>query len=562
MFQLIKNHYQIVILSIVIGLVSFLPQIIARNSLGEDFKGIYPTVNDDEIYYLARGQEIVDGHYFLTNPYLWEHKDESPMQFWLPDFLVAWPLKILNINISQGYRFYDFLMPVVLALLVYAIVFSFTERKNLALLGTVVINLGLFLSLFNRGPSPQFIFIFWLLLALFLVLFEKTKANKYFVLSAVTFGLLFYMYPYYWTYYVILFVIYFVLKVFFERNFVWKKYLFMFLGAGVISIPYFILYWQSTNLPFYQESVVRLGLLNTHFPSGFSIVFWGMVVLALFGLSFYKKKITINKFSLLLFSGTLAAMIAVNQHIITGKNLEFSSHYYHLSIVWYVFSAFYIISFWLENKKFIWLGRLAVLLVAGASIYSAIGVVYSQTKVSNSEKDLQKYGPVLEWLKINTEKNSVIWADQKLSALIPAYTSNNVFYAREANLFFISDQEVKERFIINNYWSDFTDEFIKDNERAIWGTQYINSYAHLQSKNKIRGLVGLSKIESERLPELEINNFKSKSESLKKDSIDNLLKNYRVDYIVVDKFNDDFRIEDIDLPRPLVEFDNISIYSI
>lgn len=538
MYKIIKEHYLAFVLALFIGVITLVPQLLAIKNLGDRWQGVYPIVNDDEVYYLARGQEIVDGYYFLSNPYLYEHKDGSPMQFWLPDFLLAYPLKILNVPVVLGYKFYDFIWPVLLALLSYVIIFNLSGSKKLSLLGTAFLHVGMFLNLFNRSPSPQFIFIFWLALALFIILYEKTAHKKYLILSTLTFGLLFYMYPYYWTYYVILFFVYIILRFLFERKFAWKNYFFLLLGGGLISIPYFISLWQSSKFPFYKESVVRLGLLYTHFPSGIRIVFFGLLILGFFIWSAYKKRLTLNNISLLILSGVLACIIAVNQHIITGKNLEFSSHYFHLSVAWYVFSFAYLISVWLPlRKNAVWLARSVSLFLIGWIVFSMVSTVNAQIKPNQQEIEWQKYGPILDWLRENTVKDSVVFANQELSSLIPAYTSDNVFYAREANLFFISNNEIEERFILNHYWDDFTDDFIKKNERSIWGTQFINNYIHNQSKNKVRKIFGLKLSQYERLPQVEIERIKKIAVELKNDDFFKLIKKFKIDYLIWDKKN-------------------------
>lgn len=64
MYKIIKEHYLAFVLALFIGVITLVPQLLAIKNLGDRWQGVYPIVNDDEVYYLARGQEIVDGYYF------------------------------------------------------------------------------------------------------------------------------------------------------------------------------------------------------------------------------------------------------------------------------------------------------------------------------------------------------------------------------------------------------------------------------------------------------------------------------------------------------------------
>ena len=164
MINFLKKHFGIILLAIVVSIFTFGPQLFAINKIGNDFRGVYPINTADDIYYLARAQDISDGHNFLANPYLYEHKDSSPMQFWLPDYIMAKPLAIFGVEPAIGYIFYDLLLSIILVILIYSILFSLTKNRLLSLSATTFLHLGLFLVVFSRAPSPQLNFIFYLLL--------------------------------------------------------------------------------------------------------------------------------------------------------------------------------------------------------------------------------------------------------------------------------------------------------------------------------------------------------------------------------------------------------------
>ena len=563
MFKIFKKHYLVILLAILIALLTFLPQILSINSMGDDWQGIYPINTADDIYYLARAQDVIDGHTFLSNPYLYEHKEGSPMQFWLADYILAKPAGLLGVNVAEVYMFYDLILVIILVLLTYSIFYSLSKNILLSLSGSTFLHIGLFLSRFNRCPSPQFNFIFWLLLFLFLIKYIKTNKKIYIILSGLSFGLLFHLYTYYWTFWLCLLGILFLVNFFLDKKRS-RDYFYVILIGMTIGIPYFIMMFKSVKLPFYNESIYRLGMIDTHFPSGFKIVALAFLILILFFYLWKKKIVRYNQLSLFLLIGTISTVICVNQHIITGKNLEFSSHYWVLSVFWFAFSFVYLFNKALQRKKNNKvIAIILFILILSFSFLNAKEKMISDTQAKEYEINWQRYVNTFDWLNNNTELDTVVYANSDLSKLIPVYTHNNIYYSRFANLFFISSKEVQERFVINNYWDEFTEDYILENQRYIWGVHYIDEYGHNQSKNKIKKLLGLKVNEIKAVPQFEIDTFMSLKEEVKGVGIEDNLSKYRVDYIVWDKIkNPHWLVEDLKALEEVFESNEIVIYKI
>ncbi len=562
-----KNTIIVALVAVVIGLLSILPQFFAISNMGDQWQGIYPDVNDDEMYYLARGQEVVDGHIFLANPYLYEHKDGSPMQFWLPDFLLAKTVDIFGMSVPFGYKIFDFILPVIIFILSYLIFKKITRSLSVSLAFTTVLSGGLFLSLFNRTPSPQFIFIFFLLGIYFFLSFLDSNKNKYILLTALSLVGMVYMYPYFWTMFIVVVILYGLIQWLVDSREDIRKVIHIILITLLLSIPYFLIQINSMSLVFYDESLIRLGMLNTHFPSGFKIVILGTLISGIFLYLFFNKKIKPEKLPLFLLSASIGSVTVMNHHIITGKNLEFSSHYELGAMYLFFFSLAYL---WIHFYKSINsklnknLFRNISWVVMGIVLYLiTIPVIQSQIHASPDEIARQRYAPVLEWINSNINNDDVVYTTDELSKIIPAYTQANVFYAREANLFFISDEEVKERFIIQHYFEDIDEDFIRSNERAIWGTQYINKWGHNQSKVRLASLFGKENMfVIERLPMSEINKIKEKSHMLQKQEFTDLIELYRVDYIILDKSYNNLYFADLKNIKKVFESAYFLIYEL
>ncbi len=442
----IRRQWPALLLAVLVGMATLLPQMFSVRAMGERFSGIYPELNNDERYYASRGQEVRDGHYRLSNPYLFEHKDGPALQFWLPDFILAKSAEALGFSAHEASLFYDFLFPAVLTLLTYSIAFFLTENIRLAVASAILLHFGIFLELFNRPVSPQFNFIFFLTLFLSLVRFIQTKKVSWGIAGTIALGALFHVYTYYWTYFFVLLPVFIFLSlVVLRKNFRRAPFFFIMAGAVVIGIPYFFQMIESTRLPFYSETIARLGMIPTHFPSGIYIVIPGALLVFCFFLLFWKNILPRTELALFVFSAVLAAPIVTNQHVLTGGNLEFSSHYLSLSVFVFVFAAAYLLRYaadFLEKGRRELVLWAIVLIVSAASLPNAYRTVRAQSFVSPALYSEQRYGKVLSWLNENTEKDSVIVSDEPLSVLVPAYTHDNVFFAREANLHFMSDEEV------------------------------------------------------------------------------------------------------------------------
>ncbi len=546
MWQTIKQHKWAVLVAICLGALVWLPGWLKVYSF-DNWQGVYPQINDDEVYYHARAQEVFDGYYFLTNPYLYEYKQGSPMQFWLPDFLLAKPLAMIGVDHWVGYRWYDLFLPMISFLFAYAIFYAISKRPGLSLAASIWLFFGMFLYLFNRGPSPQFSFIFWLSLALALFLYAKRGKAIYLAGVVLSLGLLFNLYPYYWTFYLVLLVLFVMGELWlkikqdgFGVSQLVRRWL-VVVGLSVVGgIPYFLGLWRSLQLPFYDESLRRLGMVATRFPSAVKITIPGIILVGIFVWLWRRRHLQVNRLNWLLFSGTAAAVIVTNQHLITGENLEFSSHYYLGSMFWFAFVVVYLLKVVYDNQSISlpkW-SRVAVVIVGSYLVlFNIYSTLSAQLVWRPDEINWQRYGKVISWLKQNTEPDQVVFANDQLSSLIPAYTSNNVFYAREANLFFMPNAEVWERFILNHFWDNLLDDsFIKQHERPIWGTYYINRYGHKAKWQRIGQRLGLQVEPIERLPQIEIDKFKQLAQTVQSKQFIDQVKKYKLDYIVWDSY--------------------------
>ncbi len=561
----IKQHWAAIVVSLIFGILMVLPFFYFQAKLGNNFKGILPEIVNDENFYYARVKDIVDGYSTLGNAYLFEHKNELPQQLFLAEWLLAQPIKLFGAGVNTAHLLYNFLFPAIAFILTYLALYLILKSRFRSLIFSSFLFFGLYLLAFIRPISPQFNFIFWLTQFIFLwLLIENPKSRKLLLLNILNFGLLFYIYPYYWTFYLILFGLLFVIY-FIKSRALSFAILKIAAGGFILGLPYFYLNYLASKLPYYTETLTRLGMIYSHFPSGFRIVFWSALGFAFFGWFLWKKIINLDIKTIFFISGILASVIAVNQHLITGKNFEFSSHYDMGAMFFLVFGGVYLIGNYLKKLSNTTIQRcivvFAALMVSGAIFYSLFDYSKRAFTISEGAVYQQNYASIFDWLNKNTPKDSVVYANADLSRLIPVYTANNVFYVREANLFFISDQEVLDRFIISNFFDDFNKDFITKNVRSVYGVRYIDAYGHAIQGNKLRRLLGIKPELEIYLPENAIQKVLSHAKELQSGDFIKELKKFKIDYLIWDKNkNPEWKIgEDFD---PIFNANNIVIYGI
>ncbi|MBI5765891.1 hypothetical protein HZA71_01540 [Candidatus Falkowbacteria bacterium] len=570
---MLKRHSLAIIFALLVGFFYVMPQLAFQVSLGDKFQGVYRVVNDDELYYMARAREVVDGHYFISNPYFAEYKNGLPMQVFLPDLISAMPAKVLNIRIYPLYEFYDFLLPALLFFLTYLIFYVLIKDRFWSLFLSGWIFLIKYFFMFNRPISPQFVFIFAVTLILLLIKIIKNseaKNNLLIFLAAVNFGFLFHIYPYLWTYFstvLVLLIIYYL----WQKNFyLFKKFLIIFISGIIIGLPYFYQTWRAGKAEFFQDTMARLGMIYTRFPSGIWIVIPSLILLALLVYLYLKNRQNPSSYDLKAFFtvAILSAIINVNQHIITGKNFFFSSHYEIIAYLLVVFALAYIL--WSSEKiaflmkmRFIKVLALIIIIVNFIPIFNKI---YDFD--FNEAVKIQQWQLAFDWLNRNTKKDEVVMANDEISNYLPSYTHNNVLFNVNGKLFFMSTEEILDRFALNNFWQkDFSNDFVKLKILSVYGYRNKALAGRAKQKNKIAKIFNFPQKPLDDLyyPPEQIKTILDYFKNIKEADWLNGLKKYQVKFLVLDNNQDGLLLKNISkygFMQSVFLNNNVSIYKV
>src|SRR3989344_4794406 len=460
----LRENYLALTLAIIVGLIYIGPQILFIYSLGEDYRGIPMMKTPNEDFYLARIQEILDGHPLVGSSAFYEYKGEWPMQPPTVVMIYALPSLIFGFLPASVLVESKFVLPFILFLAVYLLIRgltgnnqSFSNKVN-AVAGALLVTLGYDLidyrSLWRLfGGAEPGGFLLWarpvnpIMGAVFLMLFlfcvwrviRKTSRPKTCVLFASIFlALMMASYFFSWGMAVsvlgVLCLIYLT-----KRDYgTVKKFAFIILLAVILALPYWYGVFQASQSEWYADSVLRNGLFYTHYPLLNKLMLAVLAVYAVIvflpllkqsaGSSIREKLSTLEDWHWFSLAFILGSLWVYSQQVVTGMTVwpyHFVQYSIPLAMVVIMALLYNVLR---EKSKFLW--ALAVLVAAFSSVFYGI---YVQASVYNrfySEyESRQSFAPVFEWLN-QREKDCVVLVSigknerdfALLSGLIPAFT--------------------------------------------------------------------------------------------------------------------------------------------
>jgi hypothetical protein len=507
---------------------------------------------DDEGHYLARAKEAADGHTNLGNVFLSEHKDNPGVLYGLVENTAGFMSRASGVSVPAIFATNDFFFPAIGFLALYFLFFAVTKNKKSALVYSAVFY-AMFLYWFGRPIQPQlgFIFLaagFWLIWKIF----EADVPNpRLSVLLGLCIGLLVYLHLHYWT---PLFVLYSLL-VFFNavrrKSFApFKNSCVTFFTFGIVVIPYGIIMSKVVSHPLYGETIQRWGMLNTHLPATYvnvAMLFFAFLVVLLNG-SRLKNQSPQN--FIFAVSLPISGVIVNWQNVITGKYLQFSSHYYLVVVLIVIttlaitFPSSSVFRDWGKNNfKTKCLNGAGI----GLAIFLTIFIFYKQWSVftrgvtvradKTHMAELQSYRPLFDWLNSTTKPDSVILVlDEKFFEYVPIYTKNNLYSYGYGGYYLASDEELEDRWVRQNIFNHVDADFIRAHRPEIWSNKFIDKYQNASVRNKIIGTItGITMPKLELLPESNVERVLSNYNEAKKEGLKISLKKFKIDYVLLDR---------------------------
>jgi hypothetical protein len=541
--KFLKTHWIAILLAIIIGAITVAPPLVWRMSA--DYQGVDMLKTNTETLYMSMINEVIDGHWGLGNPYLWEGKDVSylfpPVSAWL----IGGFGKLFGLSAVNAALFMRFLLPAIIAFLIYWFAKELTGNKLIGLITapfvllayTLMISGGL-ASLINpsnwnqevafvdygRPITPQVsVLFFYLYIVLFLKIIDAKSSKWYSLAATLVLGLSFYTYFYTWTY--IFTINAFAILVFaIKKDWVKvKNILYVSFGAAALGIPYILNNLSILVDPAYAGLSERFGFVHHRNPI-ISKTVVGALFIFLAAYKYLPEKV--RDFFAIIF---LTGIFTVNQHVITGRYFRFDNHHH-----WYynrpmVILLLVCVGFLILKK--LKASKLQAKIISAALILLFIYNGFVIQKVSYAAAlpdviDEQRLAPVIDWMQ-GVPKDSVVLAENPLRILVPSLTQNNVYFTNGALYTLTPHERIVQSYLTFAYLKNG----VVEDARSLFEDERVevSSYLFGYTYQVQPGICLVC------FPDSVIDDLVERYENLNDDNFIDFLKKYRIDYIAWDK---------------------------
>lgn len=458
--QIIKKHYQAIIFAAIVGLISVAPEAITIFSLGKNYQGIPLFKVNDNLFYLAKIQDILEGHWRANSPALYEYKNSTSLILPIGEYLYALPVKLFNLRPDLILVFYKFLLPAVLFILSYILVISLSKNSDNLSNKMNAVAASLFIALGNdlvnlknswlliTGKMHNFITLGWtrpvnpiiggILLFIFLLLVWKIINRGRWQIAFIAGTILALMLYYFFSWALGVIVISLLAFIF-----LLKKNYKIFASLSIVILVSFVtsfFYWKNILMTIVsghgQKLAVRSGLLYFNAPLFNKVLLLSLLIflpclICEFIVNRRQNKSLDNWWwfcSILLLGG----LVALNQQVITGRTI-WPYHFTQYTVPLAIIALMLLFNNFIKPKLY-WLWQAAIALIIVSSL--AYGIASGRSAIYEGEvmKNLQNYGAVMNWLNTNASKDCVVLtinkeddASRTLEQLIPAVSHCNVY---------------------------------------------------------------------------------------------------------------------------------------
>lgn len=543
----LRTHRIALLVALFVGSVAVAPSILGPASLGSEYRGVQFLPFSDDVRYLARIHEVLDGHILVSSPYLYEYKSDPVVVLPLNEWLYAIPAYIFGLSaVVVGSKFF---LPTVFFFLVYFFVRKLIgkEEGRLSLLASVTAGLAVvfgadmvdyryIFSLFSGAGVPHALLwtrlvnpiiggiqIFGFLILLWCI-WERKFRFAYIaagVLLGSTVG-------YFFTLGMSLALLASVGALAFLR----KEYDVALRTVYVLLISLVLdAWWWYHNLLTLgggeagKVTAMRNGMSFTHEPIlNKALLAATLFVAGCFLYSYLRREWKSHEREwFFTFALILAGWIAFNQQIITGREIWYH-HFVQYTVPLGILACIIAL--------FLLLYPMAPRLLTIAMItISAVSVAYGLISVTNyvsrlpDLQVLQEYAPVLTWLKENAPKDCVVLSgdnDDLIERLVPAYTACNV-YSTTSTFFGVSGERVVHNFLLKLRFSGISAEEVssylhthEDDVRTYFFLSFEQIFGHGEEPWLLEKIAFLEK----------------EYQMFSKEDLEQQIQHYRADYII------------------------------
>jgi len=578
-----KKFFTLFILVASVG--TFIPMIFVVREAGgwQNWQGVLPKGSIDSLYYYARIHEVVDGYPLIGNPYVYEHKDAFTPAFFLPDIVSALSA-LMGVPFDAAIVINMFVWSLVFLLLSFALLKLLRMPLWWAFLWSVLMYVASY-TFIIRPTILQLIYPVFLafLIAFLKFLYEPFERRRSLWLS-LTAALAFYAYTI--LAYIVLLVFAFIFFWFlFSRRF---KELRALIVSGILAllllIPFGIYTLLQMGNPYYLETFARLGLAYTHIPTMEVFYYgrWIVIGLITFGLLWFffpkREEGYLERKAFWVVTGA-SLFVGLMLNVVTGVDLSLAIHIGRFFFLWMTMILGALLYEWYMSKaestktkaiKYI----TAVFLLAlsiGALRNLPQGPSFFEFNKDGSFAGTQSYAGPLNWLEKNVPVESVIWANESVSAYIPIMTRHYPLFYESAALHSMSGKELEDRFLLSHSLNTLTTEDLKRDFGlyAGYGSSIIQPFSQNERAKLCETLARFSGYRE--CPshtdaialrgEEYFKTLAARFGMIKKNQAA-LLEQYHVTYLIVDRIHDNIDIKQITTRKALYDDGRFVILSV
>lgn len=446
------------LLVLLVGVVSLYAFPLAEYVLrvGDSWQGIMPAHIEDAEYYYARIHEVAEGKVFMGNPVYQEHEYAIAPSWGIAEFFAALPLMATG-SWTFTIIFNIFFWALASTVLIYATFRLFGLSRWASAFGAFFVSLQLVL-LTTRPVSMQVPYASLFLFIYLLSLWMCRGGYRYAVfLGAASVGALM---TYTFTGQVVAGVLVMIgLLCLVYRQ--WTSLLQLCVG-GVVALPLFLAYvwimWAASSDPYYFETLIRFGLVETRFPM-IDVYFYGrwLVAMAVAYVLLWFSSETLRvspikmRTSLALLFGVAVTFFVP---LVVGKDIESAVHIGRLvfpivafTLVLFVSDAFLHFRKWSLLFIFSLVCVFIVLLGIGKNVYDRNLIDVPQAE---SLREIQSYAPVLSYIR-DHGTGTVVWAPDELAPFVLTHTHAKVLFAQQGGLYTIPTEEQHDRYLVSRF---------------------------------------------------------------------------------------------------------------
>ncbi len=583
--RLLLTHSGALILAFGVGFICGVPQLLAEQALDDEYRRVPFLYQDNEAVYLSRIHEFADGHSAVSSPFLHEYKNDSETlmppigeeAYWLAS-------RISRLDLTDIVVVSKFVLPALLFLLIYALVISVVPGARLAalaaasvsVLGFELVNItdmwallsqeyvGTYLSIWTRLVHP---ISGGLALFGFLVAFRRALDRwLWAVLAALLLALS--------TTYIFAFgiavavvgVVSAAALITREWRVVWVAFG-IGLGGAVIMAPYLWAGFASVGGGG-TALALKNGLFLTRVPL-MSTVVMGALVLGALTLLYerlvLKQQLSVTRPSVFLFLLVLGTILAMNQHVVTGRTV-WPQHF-----VQYVFPIAYaaVIGWYaLHAARFSKYSSIPLIGVIVISFALGISTIPTYRASLDQYRTENRYAPTLQFLRENEGPCVALSVERTelINLFVTAFTKCDAYYTHYTFMG-VPDDRVRHNFFVQlrvlGITPDTVDAYFAEYPDLTWRVFFRSWSDYFQHATDpwLMAIRDEEEIEAW-TARTEADVISEYKEFYKKDFRTELLK-YRIDYVLWDKSGEvAFDAAEYPFLAPAFEAQGIEVYRV